>query len=277
MFAAYDIYSSIINDLFGRVLTPDDDFFTAPFCFMPESEYGGFIVMTCQVPWLHGHGHIPGTSQKQDDWREQHFQRAREMMREYSPDIISPFVEKGPERMQYFLMLDEEDIFTFTKDGCYPGKDDISQALEDKAVKVTCEAMGWEIPTNWRQERERERAVWRVEDAFDLAEHDANKVNEMGDNKRMKYSIDPYATLISREGGEHEEEKDSLHYRHDVEHESVEFYNDDANIIDENEERHRPYLGYEYVDENEKHFEPQHVDTFYDRMDANEEGQSVEI
>ena len=35
-------------------MTPDDDFYTAPFCFMPKNRKGGFIVFTAQVVWLHG-------------------------------------------------------------------------------------------------------------------------------------------------------------------------------------------------------------------------------
>ena len=83
------------------------------------------------------------------------------------------------------LSLKEQDIFTFTSDGCYPTKQDISQALgkwklmlvlseekmqieslfillpqsqqcafdfltEDKTVVVMCTALGWEIPETWR-------------------------------------------------------------------------------------------------------------------------------
>mmetsp|Transcript_13580 Transcript_13580/g.29531 ORF Transcript_13580/g.29531 Transcript_13580/m.29531 type:complete len:376 (+) Transcript_13580:221-1348(+) len=360
MFAAYDEYSSIINDLFGRVLTPDDDFYTAPWCFMPDGDCGGFVVFTAQVPWLHGHGHVLGTHRDTQNSREQHFQRASRRMRDCAvchPEDI-PCVEMGPEKMQLLMELDDDDIFTFTKDGCYPGKDDISQALEDIAVKVTCEAMGWEMPPDWRQERERQSRMRCVEEVFDLVEHDAKKTNGTGGNKRkrctiidpyaalnsrqggeqeemkgcfhdshdvehgrdeqqMNHSIEPYSTLISRESGEHEEKKDAFHESHDMEHGSDEqqmnhpidpygtsisrergeheekmdsfhehshvgyerfqqqhvdtFYDEDSNVIDENENHRHSRVGYENVEQQ------QNGDTFYDGIDENKDGRVVEI
>mmetsp|Transcript_15746 Transcript_15746/g.33266 ORF Transcript_15746/g.33266 Transcript_15746/m.33266 type:complete len:404 (-) Transcript_15746:201-1412(-) len=213
IFAAHDLHSSILSDLFGRVLTPEDDYYTSPWAFLPvimeDDDYddggdggdgdvgdgiggrgvvgGGFIVMTCRVPWLHGHGkhHLTKQKSKNNDeefdntnWQHQYFQRAREMMRECGTALPLPYIEMGPERMQHHLMLDENDIYTFTKDGCYPDANDISRALEDRAVEVTCAAMGWKVPEHWRRERERERAALLV-DVFDLAKYDtANDANE---------------------------------------------------------------------------------------------------
>ena len=43
LFSAYDEYTSILNSLFGRVLTPNDDYYTSPWSFMPQADNGYII------------------------------------------------------------------------------------------------------------------------------------------------------------------------------------------------------------------------------------------
>ena len=102
LFASHDEYCSILNELFERTLTPHDDYYTAPWAFMPtggddddDDDDGGYIIFTCRVPWTHGCGHWRiGKDDRQDvnlripsqrnggNWREQHFLHAKKIMKE---------------------------------------------------------------------------------------------------------------------------------------------------------------------------------------------------
>ena len=181
--------------------------------------------------------------------------------------------------------------------------------LEDKAVKVTCDAMGCKIPENWRSVRNEMKKVYSP--VMDLSEWGRRKttnssndsatshMDEIGGNKRMKYSnasacsdneqeekkvhdsvdrqmahlIDPISTLISlsRESGENEEKKDSSH-THSYESGHLDkFYGEDTSSIYED---HRPYLGYQYEEgpvEYEGVEQGQNVDSFYDYDAENEQ------
>jgi len=44
LFSAYDEYTSILNSLFGRVLTPNDDYYTSPWCFIKNGDTSGYVV-----------------------------------------------------------------------------------------------------------------------------------------------------------------------------------------------------------------------------------------
>ena len=100
------------------MMTPDDDFYTAPFCFMPKNRKGGFIVFTAQVVWLHGNplGESERAHHKAHEYME--------LKGKYDPPHLGTV-----EKFMTTLSLKEQDIFTFTSDGCYPTKQDISQAL----------------------------------------------------------------------------------------------------------------------------------------------------
>lgn len=181
-FAAHDeflsIFSYFANGKRQYMMTPDDDFYTAPFCFMPKNHREGFIVFTPQVPWLHGNP--LGESE-----RAHH--RAYEYM-ELKGKYNSPRLGTV-EKFMTTLGLKERDIFTFTSDGCYPTKQDISQALEDKALEVTCAAMGWEIPENWRLIRKKESETHGLP-LLNLADWDQRKTknnsnDETNDNVEM--------------------------------------------------------------------------------------------
>jgi len=130
-FAAHDEYLAIFSHFVRsdddekiRMLTPKDDYYTAPFCFMPRNDNSnitsGFLVFTAQVPWLHG------SPTKGGDDRAHH--QAQAWMRErgaMDPPIIGT-VEDFQRRL---CLNDERGLFTFTEDGCYPSPEDISQAL----------------------------------------------------------------------------------------------------------------------------------------------------
>eukprot|EP00584_Thalassiosira_punctigera_P014704 CAMPEP_0172552560 /NCGR_PEP_ID=MMETSP1067-20121228/45836_1 /TAXON_ID=265564 ORGANISM="Thalassiosira punctigera, Strain Tpunct2005C2" /NCGR_SAMPLE_ID=MMETSP1067 /ASSEMBLY_ACC=CAM_ASM_000444 /LENGTH=231 /DNA_ID=CAMNT_0013340563 /DNA_START=175 /DNA_END=870 /DNA_ORIENTATION=- len=149
-------------------LTPDDDFYSAPYCFMPKHRRGGFLVFTTRVPWLHGNP--LGEADRAHD-------RARETM-ESRGKYEKPFLGTV-EKFMVDLGLKERDVYTFTDDGCYPTQRDISQALEDRAVEVTCAAMGWKAPTDWRQVRKKEGETHGMP-LLDLADWDKRKRSNEG-------------------------------------------------------------------------------------------------
>ncbi len=214
LFASYDEYSSIVNMLFGRALSPSDDYYTAPYAFMPGGEVGGFVVMTCRVPWLHGHGNLPDSHHDKGTWREQYFAQALDIMTKCdmfsSGDDIPKVEAKGAEYIQMRLDLEEREVFTFTNDGCYPTEDDDIEELEDNAVIITCGAMGWELPFKWREERERENGL-----RCNAAQHFRDKAKKKGNDNEMDISGNSakkrmrYSALIppSLEGGNHSEEQ----------------------------------------------------------------------
>lgn len=150
-FAAHDEYTAIFGYFFRggedktRPLTPADAFFTAPCCFLPKHRDGGFIIFTPGVPWLHGNPF--------ENLRERAHHRAHEWMRDRGR-AEAPHLGTL-EVFQRTLKLEEGDVYTFTEDGAYPATADVNCALEDRAVAVTCAAMGWPAPADWRGARAR--------------------------------------------------------------------------------------------------------------------------
>ena len=174
-FAAHDEYLAIFTHYYFRsrkgeenvrALRPDvDDYYSAPYCFLSWKDGGsstrtdgGFVVFACMVPYLHGN---PWTRenveyQTMDDGTRAHHQ-AREWMK-----LKGTFKGRTPhvgtvEKFQTEMKLGYNDggVYTFTADGGYPTCMDVSSSLEDDAVSVTCSAMGWKIPINWRDVRKR--------------------------------------------------------------------------------------------------------------------------
>ena len=72
------------------------------------------------------------------------------------------------------LNVGEEEVYTFTADGYYPTKEDVSQALEDKAVAMICKITGWEVPNDWRVLRERKTDLHDIP-ICNLADWDSRK------------------------------------------------------------------------------------------------------
>lgn len=196
-FAAHDEYSAILSFYASggsktRTLQPGDDYYAAPFCFLPKNDRAGFLVFVPAVPWLHGN---PGCAVEDDDGNVEDGTRAHhdavqwmERRGDRNPPILGTV-----EEFQRKLCLNEMGVQTFTRDGCYPSKEDISQALEDRAIEVTCRAMGWKIPANWRLDRKPSLHGLRI---LDLAEwdrrhdktknrHDDETVNNRSNNVQI--------------------------------------------------------------------------------------------
>ena len=204
LFSAYDEYTSILNSLFGRVLTPDDDYYTAPWSFMPQAD-NGFIIFTCNVPWYHNDTSKRCISKEVPlEHRKDYFMKAKQIMKnnwryEQNRKGDIPYVLNAEEIQFKQLELYEKEIITFTSDGCYPDKNDISQELEETAVIETCLAMGWQIPLDWREQRVKwrdQRLKYQELDSmvFDLAAYDATKkafIHDEDSHKRMKYTLPP--------------------------------------------------------------------------------------
>lgn len=196
---AHDEYLSLFSYYFAGktqyMMTPDDDFYTAPFCFMPKHRRGGFMVFTTQVPWLHGNP--LGETERAHD-------KARETM-ENRGKHDKPYLGTV-EKFMLDLGLKERDIFTFTSDGCYPSKRDISQALEDRAVEVTCAAMDWKVPQNWRQVRKKEVETHGMP-LLDLADWDRRKTKT--NSKEEKNSNSQTKRKDDKHVDKQEEKKDA--------------------------------------------------------------------
>jgi hypothetical protein len=175
------IVSFFVHGEQERALTPKDDYYTAPFCFLQNHRNGELLVFTCRVPWLHGN---PFGAPD----RAHH--RAHAWMREKG-------TREGPhlgtvEAFAATLDLDERRVHAFTPDGCYPALEDITRGLEDRAVEVTCAAMGWARPEDWRRARAKLSETHGLP-LLDLADWDA---------------ADDASPPRAKQADEHEEKKD---------------------------------------------------------------------
>lgn len=185
------------------MLTPEDDYYPAPYAFMPQRDNAGrstagFLVFTNMVPWQDGFGSPQG--QHDSDMRL-HAQARRYMEKKSKFD--HPHVGTV-EKFMSSLKLNEGDYAAFTPDGCYPTMDEVCQSLgkcisfqlsysfrsfstpaaicitiktEDKAVTISCEFMGWQVPQNWRLKREeftKHRMTNKIP-RLDLAEWDRTR------------------------------------------------------------------------------------------------------
>lgn len=95
-----------------NALTPEDAYYSAPFCFMPKKDKrSGFVIFTCQVPWLSGN---PKKSSDDNEIARPH-EQAREWMAERGT-----LSDKAPhvgsvEFFQDELSLKEDEVYCFTK------------------------------------------------------------------------------------------------------------------------------------------------------------------
>jgi len=110
------------------------------------------------------------------------------------------------EKFMIDLGLKEGDIYTFTEDGCYPTTRDISQALEDRAVEVTCSAMNWKIPENWRQIRKKEAETHGMP-LLDLADWDRRKIKNDDETSHNNNAKSSTSCKGEKEDGDGREEK----------------------------------------------------------------------
>ena len=149
-----------------KPLSPDvDECYMSPYCFMPKHhndhgynnnnkhqqysdphlqyqqrargeqprQHGGFLIFVAQVPWLESYLPISSPSNnnykiyKEDLDRRGPHQEAMTWMKHDSKSTTP--ILGSVEEFQYKLGLQDEEMFTFTKDGCYPTEWDVSQSL----------------------------------------------------------------------------------------------------------------------------------------------------
>lgn len=168
-FAAHDEYLAILT-YFSRgkdsnkdckPLSPDvDESYTSPYCFMPKhyynqdhynnhqqyshqhqnqnrvkeeqsKEHAGFLIFVAQVPWLESK--FPNVNhninKEEVDHRSPHHDTVEWMKR--NSKSTAP-VLGSVEEFQDKLELRDDEVFTFTKDGCYPTEWEVSQALGEE-------------------------------------------------------------------------------------------------------------------------------------------------
>ena len=143
-FAARDEYFAVFTyyvsgqEIPPRALSPSHQYFLSPYCFLPKYKteryrngshrtcQGGYIVFTSQVPWLHG---TPPKDELRHDretrahWQAKEWMSEKGTLRDRAPEVgsVEHFVDA--------LGLKEREVYTFTPDGCYPSKEEISQDL----------------------------------------------------------------------------------------------------------------------------------------------------
>ena len=123
-----------------------------------KPQNGGHLLMSCKVSWLREV--IKDEDEGSEEMLVDCLSKASRVMKEKygdgtSQQCIVPTVLYSEGFEDEDGLIDEDELVTFTSDATYPDEDDISQALEQTAVEVTCQALGWEIPTDWQRERER--------------------------------------------------------------------------------------------------------------------------
>jgi len=80
--------------------------------------------------------------------------------------------------------------------------------IEDRAVEVTCSAMNWKIPENWRQIRKKEAETHGMP-LLDLADWDRRqKIKNSNDDEITGNNV-PNASCKEEDGDGREEKKDS--------------------------------------------------------------------
>ena len=63
------------------------------------------------------------------------------------PDVVDS-VEKF---LDNYLQSGGTSVHIITKDGCYPTTKDVEEDLYQRAIHIGYSAMGWKVPTEWRQ------------------------------------------------------------------------------------------------------------------------------
>ena len=111
-----------------------DDFYTRT--SSKRRWYTAFIVFTCYKT------------------RAPHYESSDEMGDD------APLVSPGSIDMREIFKVEKKDQFQF-REYAWAGGDDVNAELENKAVQVTCEKMGWDMPANWRQLRNKQSSAAR--------------------------------------------------------------------------------------------------------------------
>ena len=156
------------------VMTPKDDYYVAPYCFIRTgglySRHVGFLVFSSMVPFVERKGHELARRWVRRDRRHQ------------LPHIGTM------EHFQQTAGVEENDIYTFTSDGCFPSAEDVSQELEDMAIRVVCDLLKWKFPMDWRQRR-RQETLCRRAPVLDLAEYDRRHENHGQQQHQLKHQL----------------------------------------------------------------------------------------
>lgn len=170
-FAAHDEYMAVFTFFVrGKIppknrapLSPDvDDCYMSPYCFMPklnnnheqhqhqyshnqqnqhrgkgdqQKQHTGYLIFVAQVPWLELNP--PQTTTVTNTPHQQALDWMRRNSKASAP--ILGTVEDFQDR----LRLKDEEVFTFTKDGCYPTVWDVSQALGKNCDAFLHPALGY--------------------------------------------------------------------------------------------------------------------------------------
>mmetsp|Transcript_27991 Transcript_27991/g.44008 ORF Transcript_27991/g.44008 Transcript_27991/m.44008 type:complete len:328 (-) Transcript_27991:149-1132(-) len=172
-FAAKDEFISALSFYLHNqdyyIMDPNDDYYVAPYCFMPTNKQhhrqrvvvdshhnnhpsAGFLVFSSMAPFIKKDAHDDTQNLLERDG--------------YHPTPHIDTIEK----FQKSLHLAEHEIYTFTTDGCVPTADDVSQELEDTAIRVVCDLMRWRYPVDWRVRRSAVECLFGP--VLDLAEYD---------------------------------------------------------------------------------------------------------
>ena len=155
------VVALLANDEFlGRILNYATDYFddyqsefllkelyAAPYCFVDwtrqskshnEKRYG-LLIFTAMVPWTN-----------------EIYRHVRDEMDHLKRPMIPHLFENVDEFLQKYLSrTDGNEVHTFTKHGFYLTVDDVKENdFDERAMTVTCAAMGWEIPSEWRKWRQ---------------------------------------------------------------------------------------------------------------------------
>ena len=169
-------------------MNPNDDYYVAPYCFMctknnPKSDKAGFLVFSSMAPFVQ---------------KREHDEAFSLIKRQ---GLHKTLFLGTIENFQELLKLKEKDIYTFTSDGCVPTADDVSQELEDVAIRVVCDLMRWRYPYSWRDKREEVASYFGP--VLDLAEYDGRKKNKQQQHQ-----------LIHQQLQYQQQEQQQLHQEH---------------------------------------------------------------
>ena len=194
-FAAADEFMSALSSrLYPQpnsvIMNPAEDFYVAPYCFMRTKNRveTGFLVFSSMAPFIKTDEHEAACTLIK---RNGHHK--------------APFLNTI-EGFQETLCLDEKDIWTFTSDGCVPTAEDVSQELEDKAIRVVCDLMKWRYPYDWRVKRAEVAYIFTNWPVLDLAEYDSRR----GQIEQLQHQHHQ----LQRNQQQQQQQQQQQHYHH---------------------------------------------------------------
>ncbi|EJK57053.1 hypothetical protein THAOC_22947, partial [Thalassiosira oceanica] len=155
-FAAHDEFQSRVAKAFWSgetvMMEVKDDFYTAPYCLLKTEDGQSYIVFTSYKA------------------RNPHYEASNSMEKD------APLVAPSVHDIEKILGAKEDSKFVF-REYAWAGGDDVNAALEENAVKVTCETMGWGVPQNWRDDRKTQSKKRIVGPVWDLSAYPEGMAN----------------------------------------------------------------------------------------------------